>query len=265
MQILSIFRKHERYALLATAYADGELATAERSRFENHLSSCAECAERVESAKAVKAAIASLPAISPSRSFRLTPAMVSQIAPQPQRVEIPKRVPMYLALARVAAGLAVFTFVSVFAVSLLDGSSSDQRAADGQFTSGAGSPLSDTAAGAESAPNATDKSAAATPAPGLAPATGGAVEGQGFASPVAASPVPPERNSADAPTSGGSSGVNETTGQPGVLDDPAVIAYGVDASESGGGRFPWVIVLGSIAGATVGLLYVLEANRRKRA
>lgn len=274
MPFLELIRRRHRWAALADAFIDGELAGDEARAFEAHAAGCAKCAARVASGRELKAAVSSLPHAAAPRSFRLTPAMVA--APEPARKHA-GGTPLYLGLMRAGAAVTAGVFLTVLTVSALGTTSNGD---DDASAAGATSLNAAPASGSESAPYATsaptDK-AAPVETPNIAPPNGGGVGGQQAPSPMA-TPVPPRTGPGatsiaeatpagapnnqyyeDVPTQGGERNV-----VPGTVGDAiGPLASGSDADAADGGP-DWVVITGAVAGGVLLLLAGAEARRRVR-
>jgi|GEM_PF-2585299 len=261
MPILSVFRRHPRFAAQADAYADGELRGHERERFEAHLAACATCAARVAGARQLKAAIGRLPEAAAPRSFQLTRAMAERGAER--AVAKPRSTPVYLSVARMAAGLAVVAFAGALAFSALGGEDGDSDEAAG---GAAEISLSAAEAPVTSGPKDAAYDSAATGTPQLAPAATGGAAGSSVETPVAPLADNGATRSSNAP--------------PGQDTQPVPAAQDDDGATSGVGIGPapealveqededsvsvLLFGLGLVAVAAVAVLGGLEVTRRVR-
>ena len=109
------FRAHSRWTALANVYVDGELKESGRSRFETHLEGCSRCRVALGELRIAKAAVSRMSQVPAPRSFRLTPAMVSDVAKPP--LEKRRGTSLVLRGAQFTAAIAA----SVFVVSLAAG------------------------------------------------------------------------------------------------------------------------------------------------
>lgn len=109
------FRAHSGWTALANVYVDGELKESGRSRFETHLEGCSRCRVALGELRIAKAAVSRMSQVPAPRSFRLTPAMVSDVAKPP--LEKSRGTSLVLRGAQFTAAIAA----SVFVVSLAAG------------------------------------------------------------------------------------------------------------------------------------------------
>ena len=94
---------------MATAYVDGELSTAERSRFKRRLNEDPTLREEVEANQALKAALSDLPRLKAPRNFVLDPAVYGK----------PARPSFLLQFyPQLRAATAVMSLVFIFSLSL---------------------------------------------------------------------------------------------------------------------------------------------------
>ena len=259
MRLIPAFGRHSRFRDDVDAFVDGELSGGRLRAFEAHITACEACRSAVESARSLKAAFQSLPQWVAPRSFALTPAMVAAAEKAPANTG---PLPRYVLAVRAMAAVAVVAFMAVFAASLAGGAgeSSQTRAgtANDQFVapeSAAGNALS-TGAGAQDSNYAT-----VSPTLGLVPATTGAMSGQGVSS---ATPAPPSTGR-ETPAAEGVGPSDTASKSAQDNDDAAGGAFHAtreNQSEDSGG-LPWTIILGFIAGTSIGVLYVVESRRRK--
>ncbi|MCC6960766.1 MAG: zf-HC2 domain-containing protein [Dehalococcoidia bacterium] len=260
MRLIPTFGRHSRFRDDVDAFVDGELSGGRLRAFEAHAATCGDCRSAVESARSLKASLQALPPRPTPRSFALTPEMVGSTVKPPARAGQP--LPRYVFAVRATAAVAVVAFMAVFVASLAgsSGQSSDTRAgsANDQFAapeSAAGNALS-TGAGAQDSNYAT-----VSPTLGLVPATTGAMSGQGVSS---ATPAPPSTGR-ETPAAEGV-GPSDTASKSAQDNDGAAggafHATRENQSEDSGG-LPWTIIMGFIAGTSIGALYVVESRRRK--
>jgi len=84
---------------LLSAFLDGEITAAERSRVMDHLTGCSECRAELESLNGARTALRSLPILDP-------PAMIAR-SRTAEVMSLPRRPPVWIAAAA-AAVLALF-------------------------------------------------------------------------------------------------------------------------------------------------------------
>lgn len=263
--------KHAWFRQNLDAFVDGELDSAGMTRVERHLAACDACAADVATARTLTSSLGALPMRSAPRSFQLTPEMVRGSAPS--ALPAASRTPASLTFVRVAAGIAVVAFISVFAGSLLNGSNEHSTASQDAFNSAAErqqQPVAATdggtgAVGGSSTVTDTSSLYATSPTPLLAPATSGAVSGAGVPS---ATPQPPSTGIGQTPgpvtnDSGGvvTKSTNDAADQ--AIGDAATLETARAARSGEDDSFPWVFVFGCLAGAAVGVLVVAETRRRR--
>lgn len=157
---------HRRWELAATAFVDGELDGAGRSRFEVHLVACQRCSQSVVEARRTRDALRSLPAMRAPRSFVLTPEMAAAARPT---VSTGRVWP-----TRLAYGLGALALAALFAVGAADLTTSGSRSSTSNTAASAPfqqrsvgeAPAADSAAH-ESVPTPQTKGIAAPPAGGV--------------------------------------------------------------------------------------------------
>lgn len=260
MRLIPAFGRHSRFCDDVDAFVDGELSGGRLRAFEAHAATCEDCRSAVESARSLKASLQALPQRPAPRSFALTPEMAGSTVKLRARAGQP--LPRYVFVVRATAGVAVVAFMAVFVASLAgsSGQSSDTRAgsANDQFAapeSAAGNAV--TTGGA-----AQDSSyATVSPTLGLVPATTGGMSGQGASS---ATPAPPSTGIETPPPAGAESGapLSKSEHDPAGSAGEAFTANRESEQEHSGG-LPWTIIMGFIAGTSIGALYVVESRRRK--
>jgi Putative zinc-finger len=200
MALRRLFRRHERWAEVASAFVDRELPAGTAARFEAHLIDCARCKGDIEAMRHAKLLVSRMPEMAAPRSFRLTPQMVV-LSPSsaPGRPAPPS---WALRSAQFATGVALVVLVGVAIADLSDNSSSGQ---DSTAASLAAPAETNSRAGVAASAADTNKSingqpaAAPSPAPqqqapssGGAPGTGAigsspAASGNSFSAPADAS------------------------------------------------------------------------------
>lgn len=258
MRTFTLFSRHSGFAELASAYADGELAPRELSRFEAHLATCDQCMTAVTQARQLKSAVGRLPLVAVPRSFRITAAMAREVRPVPSAA----RTPLYLGLARAGAALSVLAFASVLAFGALDGGSGGQGDDDSSTFRQASGDLVTAAAGSAPEKAAQDAFATSAPTPMLAPPSVGEAVSSGVPTVPAATPDSRSSGSGSAPPLSG-----ETTDNP--HSEPGATALALDtpmkaSSGDDDGLRTVLVVLGVVAAAMVVLLIGLETSRRTR-
>jgi hypothetical protein len=163
-----LLRPHSRWDATAGSYVDGELQEPKRGRFERHLAGCARCRQRTGELRQVRLLIASMDEVAAPRSFRLTPAMLSE-APAAPRPEA--QTPRLAWAARAAAATAAVAVIALIATLAAGSSTSSETSTASSDLAPALSPA--TAAGSEKSAGgpdafnngtATFNGAAATPA-----------------------------------------------------------------------------------------------------
>ena len=140
---------HERWRPRLQEYIANELDERSHRNADAHLESCAECRAEVEELRAVRTMLRSMPDVEVPRSFRLTPEMVAKReAPVPIRPRQPAWIPR---VAQVAAGVAVFGFMSVLAIDVLGGGSSSSGDSTTALSAASDEGVADTAVDAGAA------------------------------------------------------------------------------------------------------------------
>lgn len=259
MRLSSIFTRHSWYSDRADAYADGELTSSDRTRFESHLIACEECQSNIATAHALRSALERVPEAPIPRSFRVTPQMVAE-TPKPT---LKAPAPLYLGLARAGAALSVAAFAVVLVVGMIGSDSSANHSA--QDTAGASAPFN---TAPESAP--LEKSAESVPTPQLAPATAsGGVSGSALIPPSpAATPPDLSANGAATPALQDSDPVRATDTGPSA-DGSALTSIGPETvpnsdSQASDRTSSAMLITGIAAAIFVVALVSLETARRLR-
>lgn len=265
-----LFRRHRAWHARITDAVSGRADEASLRRLDEHVARCAACRARLDEERALRAALRALPLREPSRSLRLTPAMLEAPTPAPARAAVPG--PLLLGARGIAAAaVAAFAVVAVLAVTAPRGEDAAPLASR-EHAGDAMAPLAapddgDTAGGAATvAPFAVTPE----PTPGLAPPpTGGAGASGSGRSPgpetTAEPAVPATGPGAPADDAGG--GEVRTTAAP---DDaagkeaPAVAL--AEPGESGRAGPPgWLLVAaGAAAALALAALATLEIARRRQ-
>ena len=258
-----IFRRHRRWHDLLVDVVSGRASAGGREAFNRHLAACDACRTRFEGQQAIRAALRELPLLEPSRSLRLTPAML-----EPSRRPAPSPLPAPLILGvRGIAAAAVALFAAVAVLTLADTPDRDTVStapADGPAGVGLMSteaaddapvaPLAEPSPGPTSTagvgppPNGGASGAAATAPVGVTPAPQPAAAGEAPPPDASASPAPGER-AADttAPKAGGD-----------ALGPPAA-----SRSETTEARWP-LFASGALAVLALVTLAAVELRRRRR-
>lgn len=107
---MTLFRSSDRDLEQLSAYLDGQLPPAARSRLERRLARDPQLQKTFDELRAVKTRLSQLPAVEPPRSFTLTPAMVGASA---------RRSPSLLPALYWATAVAAVLFAVVIAGDLL--------------------------------------------------------------------------------------------------------------------------------------------------
>lgn len=255
--ILRRFRRHQQFHRLMTDAVSGALPADARARLETHLAGCAACRERFAEEQRLVQLLRSAPLLQPSRSLRLTPAMIGR--PRPGR-QVPAPV---LLVTRAAAAASVALFAVVASLNLL---ASDDPGAASRAEKGA--ELTTLGAGdiAEPPAAASESTASAEPEPGVAPAPGSGASGAGV-TPGAPAPAPDDATR----VAGGDTPIDDTSTPDG--DDlrrlagnpePELTAYRDSDGPGTASRWP-VAATGGLALASLAALAALEITRRRRA
>ncbi|MHB0878033.1 MAG: anti-sigma factor family protein [Anaerolineae bacterium] len=111
-----MFRKQVHETESLSAYLDGQVSAAERSRIERHLAECRECAAELQQLQRVVSLVRACPPVRPPRSFVLSPEQVAVRAPRPLFVRLS---PYATAVAALLLVLVVFADVAVLGPSRL--------------------------------------------------------------------------------------------------------------------------------------------------
>jgi Putative zinc-finger len=261
MNVFPFLRPHKKWAELADAYADGELAAAEAERFEAHSATCGPCAQSLKAARALKSAISVLPELQAPRSFRLTPAMVAVNAPV--KAQRPRRAPTpILRFAQVGAAAAVIALGAVTLADFVGGSGGADQAAPGgtlESTNEKGMEAVDAVAPLQAT------LAASTPAPTLPPpVTRGASAAGVEPTPTSPASYMPPETPPQAPLTGAGDDPNSETARTIGDAEPPGDTYAIEAPQpaagAGGdsGGIPAIrfveIGLGALTLASIGLL-----------
>lgn len=263
---------HRRWQEAASAYVDHELGDGALRRFESHLGGCPDCRKQVEGLRQAKALIAGLPEVAAPRSFRLTPAMLAEAAPEPLNAA-----PSWgFRGAALVAGVAAVALISVVAIDLSrsNGGSATHTAPASSESSRQGA-LSTTSGGAGAGTSAQD-SAAPPQEPTPSPATKGIaspdIGGTGAqtlptvtnASPAAGSTQP--RAPVTGPAPGESPDITSSNAYAATVTPPGVLvpATGAPASENEGEPYrPLEAGLAALAiGATAGAVWMYRRKGR---
>ncbi len=269
-QLFARLHPHSRMQAQSNAYADGELAPAQRERFEKHLQRCDNCSQAVEATRATKTLLAALPMEEAPRSFRLTPRMVNTAVPEPRHWKL---APLHLAQA--TAALAAVGLLAVITVGAFQGSSSDSTttAADGALISSNESKAAvpQAASGVGAVPDQAPPTATAVAG---SPLSGASVAGAATAAPASSAPAPPQtgvdRFSAGASPTVGASGQSLSDGRSAGSPEPARDSAGQPAlagrqsSGDGPGSRRWIEIalLGVIAIAGIAWFGLSRNTRR---
>ncbi len=244
----SLFNRHAAWLSRANGYVDNELATAERSRFDAHLAGCHRCKAALAELDVVKAAIAQMVEVSSPHSFRLTPAMVADVATV--RADGRRPSPVFLRGAQFATGIAAAAFVVSLAVGVLDqrgGNTNAVLTASSDHETSAqksGAPSQDSSSNrsavggaGQEAPKAHATVASSPPATPSAPVTGASAgNGTGEVVSPGASPRPPATDAQPL----GPSPVLGSTG-------PPTVAPAAPATGAGSQLAPPVTVVGTLS------------------
>jgi hypothetical protein len=258
-----LFRRHRRWHDLLTDVVSGRAAPAERDAFDRHLAACDACRTRFEGQQAIRGALRGLPLFEPSRSLRLSPAMVEASNP-PARP--PGRSPVVL-ITRVAAAAAVALFAAVAVLTLADTpdrGSVSTAPADGP--AGVGLMSTEAADDAPVAPLAAP-SPAATSTAGVGPPPNGGVSGAAATAPVGVTPAPqpaaageaPPRNASASPAPGERAADTTAPKAGGDALGPAAASR----SETEEARWP-LFASGALAVLALVALAAVELRRRRR-
>lgn len=106
------FDRHRRLRDQLSVYIDGELDARAGERLERHLTRCQSCRLELEQLRATVSALREMPAVEPSRSFRLSPEQVAVPRP-PLPAPSPLALGMRIAAAGVAAALAIVVVIDL--------------------------------------------------------------------------------------------------------------------------------------------------------
>jgi hypothetical protein len=258
-----IFRRHRRWHDLLTDVVSGRASPGRREAFERHLAACDACRTRFEGQQAIHAALGGLPLLEPSRSLRLTPAML-----EPSRRPAPSPLPAPLVLAvRGIAAAAVALFAAVAVLMLADTPDRDTvSTAPAEGPAGAGLMSTEAADGAPVAPLAVPSPEPTSTAGVAAPPNGGA-SGAAATAPVGVTPAPqPAAAGAASPQDASASPApgERAAGPPapkavGDGEGPAAAAR----SETGEARWP-LYAAGAVAALALAALAGVELLRRRR-
>jgi len=258
-----IFRRHRRWHDLLTDVVSGRASPGRREAFERHLAACDACRTRFEGQQAIHAALGGLPLLEPSRSLRLTPAML-----EPSRRPAPSPLPAALVLAvRGIAAAAVALFAAVAVLMLADAPDRDTvSTAPAEGPAGAGLMSTEAADDAPVAPLALPSPEPTTIA-GVAPAPAGGATGAG------ATELPAFTPAADAAAHGSEAAPRDAPASPaaGRSADPAAPKAVGDGegpaaaarSETGEARWP-LYAAGAVAALALAALASVELLRRRR-
>lgn len=262
--IQRLLHRHRRFEALLVAAVDGRLDAAGQAEFERHLAGCSRCRAAFEEQRALRNALASLPLHEPSRSLRLTPAMVAESHPAPPRVPAP-----LIVAARFTAAAAVAAFALAAAFTLAGGDESSRELAAPEMKDAAGADIM--AAGTQSPEDARSSApetpeAAPTPLPGIASPPGGGASGAGAVSPTP-EPPPTGRPEPTPAETGGESVAPFATGaeSPAPADHAspdALVPAAAPHRDDSPPRWPLALT-GSLAALAVAALAALEIRRRR--
>ena len=115
----TLFPGHARWAKDVDAFVDAELLGSALSRFDSHRASCARCQASVEDTRTLKSAVSAAQAPTPTRSFRITAAMVAPPERIPRAVTRPATLVLRGALATTVLTAGAFG-VSLFVTAAQD-------------------------------------------------------------------------------------------------------------------------------------------------
>ncbi|WP_322797178.1 anti-sigma factor family protein [Tepidiforma sp.] len=264
--IQRLLHRHRRFEALVVAAVDGRLDSAGQAAFERHLAGCSRCRAAFEAQRALRNALASLPLHEPSRSHRLTPAMLAEARPAPARVP-----PSLIVAARLSAAAAVAAFALTAAFTLAGGGDEGSRELAAPEVKDA--PGADIMAAGTQSPEDARSSApetpelAPTPVPGIASPPGGGASGAGAMSPT---PEPPQTGRPE-PTpaeAGGESvapfatGAESPTAPDGAPPADTLVPTATAPADDSPPRWPLALA-GVLAAAAVTALAALEFRRRR--
>jgi hypothetical protein len=173
-KLLRRFRGHSPDGDALSALLDSALAPEAARALEAHLGSCPACAARLEELRRVRSALASLPDVTPPRTFALQPARLQEPARAPAASPWMRMAPVLSAAAVVVLAVLVGFDVTRGGDGDATGNGAFRLLSDSQGEMAADSP--DSAGGAPAgavAPGA-DDAAATQPAPAASEATDGA-------------------------------------------------------------------------------------------
>lgn len=264
-----LLRRHRAWHALITDAVSGRADDASLRRLEAHTARCAACRARLEEERALRAALESLPLRQPSRSFRLTPAMLEGPRPVP-RGAVPR--PLLLgARGLAAAAVAAFAVLAVLTVAA-PGSDDSASLASRERAEDAAAPMAAPSGGDIAGGAATMAPFAVTPesTPGLAPPpTGGAGASSSDRSPGPEPAPEPAAPAAEPGASAGDAGGEVRTTA--AADDAAAgkaapAAAGAEFREPGRSGPPgWLLVAaGAAAALALASLAALEIARRRQ-
>ncbi len=255
-----LFRRHRAWHALITDAVSGRADEASRQRLDAHVARCDACRTRLEDERRLRAALQSLPLREPSRSLRLTAAMLEHPRAAPSRRAAPGPVLLLAARGIAAAAVAAFAVVALLALA--------SPADDGGSASLASREQAEDTVAPMAAPSEGESADHAAP---LAPfaATPGAPPG--LASPPAGGGAP---NSDRSPDAGGPSGDTAADhgedrvadgSKPGEAAENAQPAAARSGGPAEGSRVPsWLLLAtGAAAAAALAALAGLEIARRK--
>jgi hypothetical protein len=247
-----VFRRHRRWHDLLTDVVSGRASPGRREAFERHLAACDACRTRFEGQQAIHAALGGLPLLEPSRSLRLTPAML-----EPSRRPAPSPLPAPLVLAvRGIAAAAVALFAAVAVLMLADTPDRDTvSTAPAEGPAGAGLMSTEAADGAPVAPLAVPSPEPTSTAGVAAPPNGGA-SGAAATVPGGVTPAP---QATARPAPGARAAGPPAPKAVGDGEGPAAAAR----SETGEARWP-LYAAGAVAALTLAALAGVELLRRRR-
>lgn len=262
-------RRHRAWHALITDAVSGRADDASLRRLEAHTARCAACRARLGEERALRAALESLPLRQPSRSLRLTPAMLEGPRPAP-RAAVPR--PLLLgARGLAAAAVAAFAVLAVLTVAA-PGSDDSASLASRERAEDAAAPMAVPPGGDIAGGAATMAPFAATPesTPGLAPPpTGGAGASSSDRSPGPEPAPEPVAPAAEPGASAGDAGGEVRTTA--AADDAAAgkaapAAAGAESREPGRSGPPgWLLVAaGAAAALALASLAALEIARRRQ-
>ncbi len=251
-----LVRRHQQFHRLITDALAGAASPADRARLDAHLARCAACRERFAEEEHLVQLLHAAPPLQPSRSLRLTPAMVARPARRP-----PLPAPV-LVLTRAAAAASVALFAVVASLTLLSGDDPGNpgtAAKDAEFTT-LGAPE------VTEGPPDVAPSPLAEPEPGVAPAPGGGATGAGATPALPGSP--PDEPSIAADTGGLAPGDTPAPAadlhRSGDTAEPERVADPLRDRQQSESRWP-LAATGTLAVAALAALVTVETYRRRRA